>query len=189
MDSHFASLADEALMALVLQKDQAAFAELVTRHSSRFYALAYRTLFDKVAAEDAVQEAFVKLWRQPQQWRGDEQAVKFTTWFYRVVVNLCLDINKKKTPFALADGFDVEDDDSNIETQLQQQQQQSLLDSAIAGLPEHQRTAINLCFYEKLSNQQAAEVMGLSLKALQSLLIRAKTALKQRVNFSAGGGH
>ena len=57
----------------------------------------------------------------------------------------------------------------------------NVLEKEIAALPERQRTALNLCFDEGLSNQEAAEVMGLKLKALQSLVMRAKTTLKERL--------
>jgi RNA polymerase sigma-70 factor (ECF subfamily) len=189
MGERVSLLSDEELMKLVLHKNHAAYAELVTRHSSQFYALAYRTLFDKVAAEDAVQEAFLKLWRQPELWNGDMNKVKFTTWFYRVVLNLCLDINKKKKPLPLVEGFDVPDEKSDLESQLYLSEQKSHIDKAIALLPEQHRTALNLCFYEKCSNQQAADIMGVSLKALQSMLMRSKAALKQQITISIEGVH
>ena len=60
-------------------------------------------------------------------------------------------------------------------------EEQRVLEQEIAALPERQRTALNLCFAEGLSNQDAAEVMGVRLKALQSLIMRAKTTLKERM--------
>jgi RNA polymerase sigma-70 factor (ECF subfamily) len=60
-------------------------------------------------------------------------------------------------------------------------EEQRLLEQAIAALPERQRTAIHLCFGEDLSNQDAADAMGMNLKALQSLIMRAKTTLKERM--------
>jgi RNA polymerase sigma-70 factor, ECF subfamily len=180
MNKQLSVLSDEDLMDLVQQEHHPAFSELVTRHTSRFYALAYRTLSDKVASEDIVQEAFLKLWRDPSRWQVGRGA-KFTTWFYQITLNLCLDHNKKKKPLPLSEGFDVQDETSGLETRLGENQQQHLMDKAISELPETQRTALNLCFYERVSNQQAADIMGLSLKALQSLLIRAKTSLRDRV--------
>jgi RNA polymerase sigma-70 factor (ECF subfamily) len=60
-------------------------------------------------------------------------------------------------------------------------QEQKILEREIAALPERQRMALNLCFDEELSNQEAADAMGLKLKALQSLIMRAKTTLKERM--------
>lgn len=174
-------------MELILDRNHQAFTELVTRHSSRFYSLAYRTLFDKVAAQDVVQEAFLKLWRNPQRWNGSK-GVKFTTWFYQLTLNLCLDINKKKQPLALTPQWDACDDTSDLERVHHQHQRQQLVDQAIAQLPQTQRTALNLCFYEKRSNQEAADIMGISLKALQSLLIRAKASLRKQLQSAKAGG-
>ena len=86
---------DEQLMSLIQVHDKHAFSVLVARHSQKFYNLAYRSLFNKADAEDIVQEAFLKVWRKPELWRPHKQT-KFTTWFYRVVLNTCLDMNKKK---------------------------------------------------------------------------------------------
>ena len=55
-------------------------------------------------------------------------------------------------------------------------------------LPETQRMALNLCFYEGLTNQEAADIMGLNLKALQSLIIRAKSTLKEKAALSVKNG-
>ena len=60
-------------------------------------------------------------------------------------------------------------------------QEQQVLEQEIAALPERQRMALNLCFAEGLSNQEAAEVIGVRLKALQSLIMRAKATLKERM--------
>ena len=77
-----------------------AFAVLVQRHTERFYRLAYRYVQNREEAEDIVQDAFLKLWEDPGRWQPERNS-KFTTWFYRIVVNLCLDWQKKKRPLAL----------------------------------------------------------------------------------------
>ena len=64
---------------------------------------------------------------------------------------------------------------------MMRDQEQKMVEKEIAALPERQRTALNLCFDAGLTNQEAAEVMGLKLKALQSLIMRAKTTLKERM--------
>ena len=172
---------DEELVALIQDGSQQAFSVLVQRHTERFYRLAYRYLQSKEAAEDVVQDAFVKLWEDPGRWQA-ERNNKFTTWFYRVVVNLCLDWQKKKKPLELGDQeVSVADDRETPDVAILQAEKQNILEKEIAALPERQRTALNLCFDEGLSNQEAAEVMGLKLKALQSLVMRAKTTLKERL--------
>jgi RNA polymerase sigma-70 factor (ECF subfamily) len=172
---------DEELMILIKALDHDAFSTLVTRHSDRFYALSYRTLFNQSDAEDVVQESFLKLWRKPELWQ-DKSHSKFTTWFYRIIVNACYDLNKKKSSqetSLVGDDYEqaVENDDLS-------HQQLSAIDVALINLPERQRMALTLCFYEGLSNAEAADVMGIRLKALQSLIMRGKTALKTHFNIS-----
>ena len=140
-----------------------AFALLVERHTERFYRLAYRYVQSKEAAEDIVQDAFLKLWEDPHRWQPDKNT-KFTTWFYRVVVNLCLDWQKKKQPLELNEDMPLIDDRESADETMQRKQQQIALESDIAALPERQRTAINLCYDEGLSNQDAADVMAINLK-------------------------
>lgn len=171
---------DHELLALVQDGNSQAFAALVERHTERFYRLAFRYLQNKEAAEDVVQDAFLKLWENPALWQPERNS-KFTTWFYRVVVNLCLDLRKRKKPAALDDETLVIDERQPVDELMMRGQEQKALEKAIGALPERQRTALNLCFDEGLTNQEAAEVMGVKLKALQSLIMRAKTTLKQRM--------
>jgi RNA polymerase sigma-70 factor (ECF subfamily) len=152
----------------------------VQRHTERFYRLAYRYAQNRETAEDLVQDAFVRLWENPASWRPDRNS-KFTTWFYRIVVNLCLDWQKKKRPIPLDENMPLADERESADEAMIRSQEQRLLEKEIAALPERQRTALNLCFDEGLSNQEAAEAMGVNLKALQSLIMRAKTTLKERM--------
>jgi RNA polymerase sigma-70 factor (ECF subfamily) len=171
---------DHELLTLIQDGNSQAFADLVERHTDRFYRLAYRYLQNREAAEDVVQDAFLKLWENPALWQPQRNS-KFTTWFYRVVVNSCLDLRKRKRPAALDDAASVLDERETADETMIRAQEQQALERAINSLPERQRTALNLCFDEGLSNQEAAEVMGLKLKALQSLIMRAKTSLKERM--------
>ena len=171
---------DQELLALVQDGSHQAFAELVERHTARFYRLAYRYVQNRETAEDLVQDAFLGLWENPASWRPDRNS-KFTTWFYRVVVNLCLDWQKKKRPMPLDEDLPLVDEREPVDEAMIRIQEQRLLEKEIAALPERQRTALNLCFDEGLTNQEAAESMGVNLKALQSLIMRAKTTLKERL--------
>lgn len=172
---------DEELLFLVVQGQHPAFTELVNRHAKRYYQIAYRTVFNKNDAEDIVQEAFLKLWKAPQQWSKD-QKTKFSTWFYRVVINLCLDYNKKKKPLPMEqEKISMVADTLMVDESLDAKQKQFLLKSWIQELPERQQMALNLCFFEGLSNKEAAEILEINIKALQSLLIRAKNSLKDKM--------
>jgi len=180
MAAGWADKEDHELLALIQDGNGQAFAVLVERHTARFYRLAYRYVQNKEAAEDVVQDAFLKLWENPALWQPQRNS-KFTTWFYRIVVNLCLDLRKKKRPEALDNDTLLMDDRQPADEMMMRAQEQKMLEKAIAALPERQRTALNLCFDGGLTNQEAAEVMGLNLKALQSLIMRAKTTLKERM--------
>lgn len=168
-------LSDETLMERVQGGDRVAFATLVERHSRKYYALAFGLLQDPQEAKDMVQTAFLKLWQQPHHFDLNKQT-RFTTWFYRVVLNLCLDFKKKHRehlPKYTPEGRQ----ESHFERDQNQAQQRYWLRQQLQTLPQNQQTALQLCFYQGLSNQEAAQVMGISLKALQSLLVRARKKL------------
>jgi RNA polymerase sigma-70 factor (ECF subfamily) len=102
MDRSLSDLDDELLVYEIQEGSHDAFVELVGRHAKRFYGVAYRLLFSKNDAEDAVQQAFLRLWERRSFWDSHKGA-KFTTWFYRVVVNLCLDNKRRKKPMPLSE--------------------------------------------------------------------------------------
>ncbi len=151
MDISVPHLDDESLIRQVQDGKREAFVELVNRHSRRFYGTAYRLLFSRTDAEDVVQQAFLKLWERRLFWNQDKGA-KFTTWFYRVVVNLCLDQKRKKKPIPLSENKEIVDKRDGEDILLHEKQKQVFLDCFIQELPERQQLALNLCFYEGLSN-------------------------------------
>jgi len=187
MDTKLLNLDDESLICQVQEGSHEAFATLVDRHSNRFYRMAYRLVSSKDDAEDIVQEAFLKLWDRPNLWKPGKGG-KFTTWFYRVVINLCFDHRKKKKLINLPEDIEFSDENSGPDVLYDVHQKQALLERFIHELPERQQLAVNLCFYEGLSNNEAAQIIGVKVKALQSLVMRAKTTLKYNVKQYLGGG-
>ena len=171
-------MSDESLMALVIGGEHQAFAQLVRRHTQRFFGAAYRVVANASEAEDIVQEAFLKLWDRPERWNADKGA-KFTTWFYRVVTNTALDAVRRRRPQAGADVLDgVADGGAAADEALAAGEEAQAVEQAVQSLPERQKMALNLCFYEGLSNKEAANVMDVGVKALESLLMRAKAAVR-----------
>jgi RNA polymerase sigma-70 factor (ECF subfamily) len=172
---------DESLMERIQSYDHQAFSILVERRAEMFYAAAYRIVMNKQEAEDIVQDAFLKIWEKPKIWKKGKGA-KFTTWFYRLVTNIALDNLRRKKPEA-----DINDLENTIKTKevgdssLIINQEQKALNEAIKNLPEKQMLALNLCFYEGLSNKDAAAIIGVSTKALESLLMRAKSGVKDQL--------
>ncbi|MEM9399609.1 MAG: sigma-70 family RNA polymerase sigma factor [Verrucomicrobiota bacterium] len=171
---------DEDLMEQICQQRHEAFTVLVRRHTDKYYSLAYRVLGDRGDAEDVVQEAFLRIWRKSGMWNR-RKMTKFTTWFYRITLNLALDYKKKRKPILVDNLLEIPTENPDRIEILKNLEQQRQLEKAIRLLPERQQTALNLCFYEELSNKEAAMIMGISLKALQSLLMRGKSALKKEL--------
>jgi RNA polymerase sigma-70 factor (ECF subfamily) len=176
----FAAPADEQLLEEILEGSHSAFAELVRRHSTRFYNLAYRYLNNKQDAEDMVQNAFLKLWNKPEAWKAGKGA-KFTTWFYRIIANQCLDEKKRSKPLPMGEDEEFTAPEWNPETEIDDARRVARVEAAFQELRDQDRTALNLCFYQDLPHQQAADIMGMKLKAFESLLFRAKAALKEKV--------
>lgn len=171
-------LTDEALMIRVNTGDHEAFSYLVHRHTQRFYACAYRICHNAEMSEDVVQDAFLKLWQRPETWDAGK-GVKFTTWFYRVVNNQAIDA-MRKVKFGPGDeAFQfLADDNADQHQDLEKFEEGARVEKAISQLPDRQKLALNLCFYEELSNKEAADIMQVGVKALESLLMRAKANLR-----------
>ncbi|MBX2848303.1 MAG: sigma-70 family RNA polymerase sigma factor [Acidiferrobacterales bacterium] len=183
----YANISDGDLISLISEGNHDAFAEIVKRHTDRFFALAFRTLQNKGDAEDVVQASFIKLWQKPQSW--DSNKSLFTTWFYRVVVNACHDHRRKYKRELDVDDTIVElsvepvtSEQINYEEQQIVAWRSKCLEVAISRLPASQKDAINLVVYSELPQKQAAEIMNVSLKALESLLVRAKRSMAKTVN-------
>lgn len=179
------SLKDEELMLRITEGDSAAFAAIVRRHTSRFYAVAYRVLMHKEDAEDVVQEAFCKLWNGKATWKADKGA-KFTTWFYRIVTNQAVDqVAKKSRQRGAVLQDNLASGDPDAEAIATGQEQGAAVKAALAELPERQRTALVLFFNEELSQKETADVMGITPKAVESLIGRAKQTLRERMQVYA----
>src|ERR1051325_10332158 len=116
---------DGDLLALIQTGSDHAFGVLVRRHTERFYRLAYRYVQNREAAEDVVQDAFLKLWEDPGKWQPGRNS-KFTTWFYRIVVNLCLDWQKKKRPAELNDEMPLVDENESPDEEIIRMQEQRI---------------------------------------------------------------
>ncbi|MBY0355746.1 MAG: sigma-70 family RNA polymerase sigma factor [Rickettsiales bacterium] len=168
---------DTELLAAIRAGDHSAFATLVERHSTRYYRLAYRLLLHAQEAEDVVQDAFVHLWEKPSRYDANAGTL-FTTWFYRVITNRCLDKLRGKKMFSLV-SEEHSDGSTPQDVAMAHTEQQVHLEHAIAALPERQRVALTLSFYENLSNRDAAAIMNIKIGALESLLMRAKATLKE----------
>ncbi len=170
---------DEALVARVAGGDRRAYGLLVDRHLDRTVTIARRILNNQADAEDVAQEAFLRLWRHAD--RFDPGAARFGTWFYRITTNLCLD-RTRRTPMApLEAAGDPADTAMDQERSLSDQRTRQAVAAAVADLPDRLRAAVTLTYDGGLSNAEAAKALDVSVKALESLLVRARRALREKL--------
>ncbi len=176
------ALTDEQLMKAIAGDDRSALAELVRRYQDKAIALAFRTLGRRDVAEDVSQEAFLRIYRAAPRYKPE---AKFSTWFYRIVVNLCLDeTRREKRTFTDSDGvlshFSATSD-TNPEEIHQKQEKKQAVWQALGRLSERERMAVVLHRFEGFSHQQTAELTGWSPSAVESLLVRAYQKLRQEL--------
>ncbi len=166
---------DDALMILYANGDQDAARALTFRHAPRVLALSWRLLRDMAEAEDVAQDAMLRLWKVAPDWRQGE--AKVSTWLYRVASNLCIDRLRKKKGAHLDDIPEPADDKPSIERRMQSNERAKALQRAMAELPDRQKMAITLRHIEELANPEIAEIMQISVEAVESLTARGKRNL------------
>ncbi len=93
------------------------------------------------------------------------------------MLNLCIDRKRKPSHAALPDDFEFADNSPIADAQLEETQASELVEKALAVLPDRQREAVVLCYYQGLSNKEAAEILSVRVKALELLLVRARKNL------------
>ena len=167
---------DDALLARAAGGDQRAFQVVVGRHLGRALSLARRMTGSTTEAEDVAQDAFLRAWQKAPTWRAGD--ARFSTWLYRVVVNLCLDRRRRKPLAPIEAAGDPSDPAPSAELRLVEDERTRIVAAALADLPERQRAALVLSYYEEMSNVAAADILGISVSALESLLVRARKALR-----------
>ncbi|HTP76371.1 MAG TPA: RNA polymerase sigma factor [Rhizomicrobium sp.] len=170
---------DAELVARVGNGDRAAAQQLMARHLPKMLALARRMLSDPVEAEDAVQDAFMRLWTHAARWQPGR--AKFETWLYRVTLNKCYDRLRKRPTANLDEALDVADPAPGPALSLESATLSQQIEAALQSLPERQRAAIQLCHYQECGNIEAAEILGISVEALESLLARGRRTLRAKL--------
>ena len=162
-------------MVKVARGEEPAFRVLARRHAARAIGFARRITGSDADAEEIVQEALLRVWINAPRWRP---VAAFRTWFYRVVVNLCLTRRRRARFVPIEQIAEPVDLSPGPVEQIEREESDRRLAAAIARLPERQRTAITLTYDEGLSNADAAAVIGTSVSGLETLLVRAKRNLR-----------
>jgi RNA polymerase sigma-70 factor (ECF subfamily) len=170
---------DDDLVARVARADHEACRQLVDRHLRRIVAFSARVLGSPDEAEDVAQEVFTRVWTHAGSWEPGRAL--FTTWLFRVALNLCRDRLARRREGPLDDAGEPPDPRPTPAEQLEDAQVRRVVTREVDALPERQRTALALCHYQGLRNIEAAAIMELSVEALESLLARARRTLRERL--------
>jgi RNA polymerase sigma-70 factor (ECF subfamily) len=169
--------ADSALVLRVGEGDVGAYRELVARYAPELLRFATRLLRDNTEAEDVVQETCLRLWQHAREYTP---RARVTTWLHRIAHNLAVDRLRARgrlKPLPEEDE-DVMPESARQPSLIDEKRRVLALDAALAALPERQAAALTLVHLHGLSGKEAAEVLGIGAEALESLLSRARRALK-----------
>ena len=172
---------DDELLLRTAEGDRHAFGRLMERHARAMLVLAQRVSGNPDDAEELVQEAFLKVWTQAGRWRPAGRA-RLSTWLYRVVLIACLDRRRRPAWGPLDEIEEIADGAPGAAQLLAGQQNRRLINEAMAALPERQRAALFLYYFAEITVPQAAQVLDVSVSALEALLMRGKRALKKELS-------
>ena len=166
---------DRALMTRVAAGDPEAFKRLVTQYTPMVHAIACRMLGDAAEAEDVVQETFVKTWVNAKGWTPAGGGLG--GWLRRISTNACLDRLRRSRLVSDEAMPERADEAPAADLVIDGERRRAAVAASIQALPDRQRAAIVLTYYEGVSNAEAASILGIGVKALESLLVRARQAL------------
>jgi len=167
---------DEALVLRYGAGEPSAARVLTQRLAPGIHRLAARMLGDTAEAEDVTQETMLRLWRAAPGWRSG--GARVSTWTYRVAANLAIDRLRRRRTAPLAEADEVPDGQPGVEAALIAADRAEALQTALLALPERQRQAVILRHLEGLANPEIAEIMELSVEAVESLSARGRRALQ-----------
>lgn len=151
----------------------------MNRYYKPVYRMTWRMTGGHADTGDIAQEAFLKLWRNPAQVR---EAGALKGWLMRVAANAAIDRGRKRVHADLETTPEVADPTALADAGIDRQAAAREVERRIAGLPERQRLALSLVYYEGMSNIEAAAVMEISIEAVESLLARARRGLRDSLS-------
>jgi RNA polymerase sigma-70 factor (ECF subfamily) len=180
---------DRDLVRLAKKGDTRAFAKLMLEYQNKIYRLARRMTETDEDAEDVLQEAFIKAFKSLPGFKGKS---KFSTWLYRITVNLALmKLRRKKIdsvsldePVTTDEGSvhrEIEDEAMDPLQELIESESLEVLDEAISDLPKNYRAVFVLRHIEGLSTEETARIVGISVPAVKSRLHRTRILLREKL--------
>ncbi len=172
------------LIKLAATGDVKAFESLVNRTSRFAYGLAYKTLLNAESANDVVQESFIRVWKHLAEYK---QEIKFTTWLYKIVMNLCYDkIKSDKRNNALFEYYSGKEENPSfiglqkMEDEISNKDAVNIIKNISRGLSTKQRMVFILRDFENLTVEEVAGVMNISVGAVKSNLFYARKFISQK---------
>lgn len=177
------------LARMALKGDQRAFEELVDLYQNKLYHMAYRMLGGRQEAEDAVQETFLRVFRNLDRY---DENMKFSTWIYRITTNLCIDkLRKRKPTYSLdaeagdhegLDGYSMlPSDERTPESEAVLSETQQIIRNAIEHLPAKYKSVMVLRYLEDLSLQEIGDVLGMPVTTIKTRVHRGREFLRKRL--------
>lgn len=178
-------MGEQELVKKILEGDEKAFRLFVDIHKVMIVNTCYAFLHNREEAEDIAQDVFIQAFESLISFRFD---CKLSSWLYRMAVNRainsCKSFHKRRIKLKLDETeqqVDFPSEELPVQEKMEVQERRELLHWAIDSLPENQRKAIILNKYEDLSYKEVADIMNLSLSAVESLIFRAKTNLEKKL--------
>ncbi len=179
VNRELAHLSDEALVALAARSEQSALAELYDRYGRPAYGLALRVLRDESLAEDAVQEAFLALWRTAARFVPERG--KASTWILTLVHRRAVDLVRReehRRTDALEHAPEPESLDS-VDEEAWLRLQRERVQGALKELPDQQREALELAYYGGFTQSELAERLGQPLGTIKSRMFMGLARLRE----------
>ncbi|PHR92384.1 MAG: RNA polymerase sigma-70 factor [Robiginitomaculum sp.] len=162
------------------RRQHQALSTLMERHLQAIKSLAWYMVRDEMIAEDITQEVFIRAWKQAPKWESG--GAKFSTWLYRVAKNLCYDHLRKRTEIYSDALPEPVDETPNAQEGLLAREahaaQKTRIEAALLKLPARQLMAITLCHYQNKSQNEAAAILEVNVRAYESLLARGRQNLR-----------
>ncbi|HEX5176212.1 MAG TPA: sigma-70 family RNA polymerase sigma factor [Chthoniobacteraceae bacterium] len=181
---------DLAWMSRIKGGDTEALRELIEAHQHRVIGTVAKMLGGETDAEDIAQQVFVRIWRSAPRY---EPTAKFTTWLFKITRNLVFnELRRRRRHAAFSLDRTIDDDDERPmhtadhtskapDSLLLDEEMQAAIQAAIDELPEVQRMAIVLRRYDDISYEEIGEILDLSVPAVKSVIFRARTELRQKL--------
>ncbi len=170
---------EPALVDASRRGDSGAFASLVARHQRMIHALTYRMTGSEADAADLAQDAFVQAWRRLESFRSE---ARFSSWLYRIAMNLCLNWRAREAREIRARQHWVETADAGAPPAGLSERRTAWVQEALLRLPAKQRAAVILTLYDGMKHAEAARVLGCSEATVSWRVFAAKTRLKRWIS-------